>query len=512
MWRLHDPQCNEAEKVMWDIVPYTRGRGIDVGCGRFKAFPHFIGVDNGHHWGREGIDVVSEADDLELFASESLDFVFSSHALEHIADFKGALREWWRVLKVGGHLSLYLPHKELYPNIGSDHGNKDHKHDFLPQDIIDAMRDIGSWELGVNERRDHDNGEGSRGNEYSFFQVYRKTESGQKIIEKVAHKKTCAVVRYGGFGDMIVLSSILPGLKAQGYHITIFTTPRGHDILRHDPHVDAFMLQDTDQVPNNKLGDFWKHHKAKYDKWVNLSESVEVTSLAFPGTTAFNWSHAARNLFFDKNYIEVTHAIAEVPMPAKAKFYPTPEETAWAKAERAKMGETVVLWSISGSAVHKRYSKMDRVMMMVLTTRPEVEFVLIGDELCQLLEAGWENEKRVHCRSGKWSIRETLAFANECDLVVGPETGVLNSVGMEEVPKVCMLSHSSEQNLMKHWKNAVALTPDNTPCFPCHQMHYGFETCKEVKEVGCAQCQEDIRAEDVFLAIVQRTDKMTKAA
>jgi hypothetical protein len=47
-----------------------------------------------------------------------------------------ALRAWWDILKVGGHLCLYLPHRDLYPNIGSDGANPDHKHDFVPEDII----------------------------------------------------------------------------------------------------------------------------------------------------------------------------------------------------------------------------------------------------------------------------------------------------------------------------------------------------------------------------------------
>ena len=48
-WRLNDPQGNEAAKIKYDIVPYTRGKGLDVGCGGFKAYQHFIGVDNMHH-------------------------------------------------------------------------------------------------------------------------------------------------------------------------------------------------------------------------------------------------------------------------------------------------------------------------------------------------------------------------------------------------------------------------------------------------------------------------------
>ena len=37
---------NESGKIRWEIVPYTRGHGLDIGCGPHKAFLHFIGCDS----------------------------------------------------------------------------------------------------------------------------------------------------------------------------------------------------------------------------------------------------------------------------------------------------------------------------------------------------------------------------------------------------------------------------------------------------------------------------------
>ena len=120
-WSADAPQGNEAAKVKYDIVQYTRGRGLDLGCGPSKAYPHFIGVDSGADTGLFGIpmkpDVTSDCLDLP-FKSASMDFVFSSHLLEHVADTGAALAEWWRVIRPGGHLVLYLPHRDLYPNVG----------------------------------------------------------------------------------------------------------------------------------------------------------------------------------------------------------------------------------------------------------------------------------------------------------------------------------------------------------------------------------------------------------
>ena len=107
-WRPDDPQGNEAAKIRWEIVPYTRGAVVDLGCGPNKAFPHFIGIDSCKDTALFGIEmkpdvVVEDCSDLSgAVLTESCDAVFSSHLLEHIEDYPAALTEWWRCVKVGG--------------------------------------------------------------------------------------------------------------------------------------------------------------------------------------------------------------------------------------------------------------------------------------------------------------------------------------------------------------------------------------------------------------------------
>jgi hypothetical protein len=99
------------------------------------------------------------------------------------------------------------------------------------------------------------------------------------------------------------------------------------------------------------------------------------------------------------------------------------------------------------------------------------------------------------------SIRETLTLAQNVDCVVGPETGVLNAVAFEPMGKVIMLSHSSQENLTKHWVNTSTLTPQGVDCYPCHRLHYGSEFCNEDKATGAAICQKSINTEKVLQAI-----------
>ena len=508
VWRIDDPQGNEAAKVKFDIVPYTRGAVLDLGCGPSKAFPHFIGVDSCKDTELFNIpikpdvncDVSNPAAIEATFEPASCDAIFSSHCLEHIEDTKATLTAWWSIIKPGGYLVLYLPHRDLYPNIGTYGSNPDHKHDFVPLDIQQLMARIGSWDLLVEESR-------GAGMEYSFLQVFQKSEQDDGVHIRSCYapkpEKTVCVCRYGGFGDMIQAANILPQLKREGYHVTVMTTPKGQDILKEDPHVDGWFIQDNDQVPNHELSPFWAAQAKRYDRFINLSESVEGTLLALPGRTNHAWPDAVRKVELNRNYLEWTAQLAELPYLSETRFYPTREEKVEAQSYVAKLADGKafsILWVLSGSSIHKFTPHQDAIIARVMLELPEAQVIFSGDHACQILESGWEKEPHVHCESGKLGIRQTLALAQAVDCVVGPETGVLNAVAFETKPKVMFLSHSSVENLPKHWVNTASLVP-TTPCYPCHRLHYGREFCFEDAETGAAMCQVSITPDVAYNAI-----------
>lgn len=518
VWKPETSQGNEAGKIRWELVPYTRGRVLDLGCGPNKAFPHFIGVDNGHHE-KFGYaikpDLMSDCENLDLIADESCDAVFSSHLLEHIPYEKvpQVLTEWFRVIKTNGYLVLYLPDEDTYPKIGTEGANPDHKFDVNYNKVVWPMKDIGGWDLVEFQKRDRDD-------EYSLFFVFQKKEGTKHeySYQKPKPEKTAAVVRYGAFGDLMMCSSVLAGLKQQGYHVTLYTSPPGSDVIKTDPHIDRLILQDKDQVPNGNLGEFWAHLKTKYDHFVNLSESVEGTFLALPGRTQHQWpAQVRKNMLSHTNYLEFHHQLAGIPHKPQVRFYATEQEQAWAAATRSKMGPYVVLWSLAGSSLHKTWPHLDAILARLMIGYPTLHVVLVGGPECVMLEAGWENEPRIHKTCGKWSIRQSLAFIDQTDLVIGPETGVLNAAACLDLPKVVFLSHSSEENLTRDWVNTISLKPDvkDVPCYPCNMLHpnnLGWKHCWEHKESGTAMCQFKISPESCWDAIGKAMRLERKAA
>lgn len=512
-WSKDDPYLAESKKIVWEVAPWLRGRGLDIGAGDFKILPHAVSVDNFDHV-RFGFkarpDVLTDATDLGVFADQSMDFVYSSHTLEHIEDYEGALKEWWRVLKVGGFLVLYLPDEDEYPKIGSPHANPDHKWDVNYDKLVAAMGGLLGWDLVDFQKR-------NQTNEYSLLFVFKKVNSKFHgySYKNPKPKKTACVVRYGAYGDLMQTSSVLAGLKKQGYHVTLFSSLPGAAAVTEDPNIDSLVLFDKDQVPNADLGPFWDYQKNKFDKWVNLSESVEGTLLAMNGRIIHGYPPALRHKLMNHNYTQLQHEVAEVPYELAVKFYAKEEEQAWAKAERAKLGGgPVVMWSLAGSSVHKTWAGLDNIMASLLLEYPESRIVLVGGPECVILEAGWENEKRVLCTSGKWSIRQTLSFIAECDLIIGPETGVLNAAACEPMAKVVFLSHSTHENLTRDWVNTIPLRSKETNCPgrgnnaapACHMLHFGWSSCRRDDETGTAQCQKDITVDAAWAAVVMSLD------
>jgi SAM-dependent methyltransferase len=86
--------------------------------------------------GREGRLWIREGSDLGPLDDASYDAVLSSHVAEHFANPLGALREWLRVLRPGGHLVLVLPHRD---------GTFDHRRPVTPLEhlVEDERRGTG---------------------------------------------------------------------------------------------------------------------------------------------------------------------------------------------------------------------------------------------------------------------------------------------------------------------------------------------------------------------------------
>lgn len=133
---------------------YFVGDGIDIGgkpdpLSLYKELFPLVGHITTWDW-EDG-----DAQYLSGIADNSLDFVHSSHCLEHLVDPHEGIRNWLRVVREGGHLVITVPDEDLYEQgVFPSTFNNDHKWTFTifkdrswssrSINIIDLIRELGS--------------------------------------------------------------------------------------------------------------------------------------------------------------------------------------------------------------------------------------------------------------------------------------------------------------------------------------------------------------------------------
>jgi SAM-dependent methyltransferase len=109
---------------------YFVGFGLDIGgkpdpLALYQEF--FPLIQSVKTWDWEDGD----AQFLKGVADGSLDFVHSSHCLEHLVDPAEGLRNWFRVVREGGYLVITVPDEDLYEQgVFPSTFNRDHKWTF----------------------------------------------------------------------------------------------------------------------------------------------------------------------------------------------------------------------------------------------------------------------------------------------------------------------------------------------------------------------------------------------
>ena len=137
-----------------------------------------------------GFQYISEASNLSAIKDESYDFLVSSHCLEHCANALATVKEWLRVIKVGGAILVLVPDKEhtfdhkrpttSFDHLIDDYENCTNEDDLSHWDEIISFHDLsidpGGSDLEVFKKRSLNN-KNNRCFHHHVFDL--------KLIEKV---------------------------------------------------------------------------------------------------------------------------------------------------------------------------------------------------------------------------------------------------------------------------------------------------------------------------------------
>lgn len=138
---LYETQGNASQFAIPFAKHYCKGVGYDIGCNRLEwAFP-----------GSQGIDLnFNDPWDAYNLPDQQVNYIYSSHCLEHLSDWVSVLDYWTSKLKHCGVLFLYLPHYDQ--EYWRPWNNRKHLHAFTPKIIEDYMISRGYAHIFKSER------------------------------------------------------------------------------------------------------------------------------------------------------------------------------------------------------------------------------------------------------------------------------------------------------------------------------------------------------------------------
>jgi FkbM family methyltransferase len=339
-----------------------------------------------------------------------------------------------------------------------------------------------------------------------------------KVPSVSSNKGWACVVRLGGIGDNLIAASTLRPLKKQGYMVEVITKEPQACVFENNPFIDKLTIKTDRELPQNDQvawQKYWWSRSCEFAKFVNLSHSVEVLMARFQAETAFWWAPEFRRKMCGHSYLEAAHDVVGVPHDFGPLFFPTDDEKADIDSFKHRHGldkKPLIGWVVSGTRVDKLYpfggmaiarmlSELDANVIMMsspASARPidaqHAEQIMNHVKMTNSSASGLYEVRDVP-GTHSWSIRRMLTLAQQCDLVIGPDSGIMWAVALEETPKIVLHSHASVENITKHWHSTISLHADQrkVPCSPCHLLHDTIDTCREMQiKAGMKPSVEDI--------------------
>ena len=171
------------------VEPYCRGYGLDIGFGGDPINSAAIRMDLPSPYAYTGdlpVQLGGDCRDLRWFRDCVLDFVYSSHVLEDFDEHETEplLREWIRVLQVGGFLVLLLPDQARYVRYCQEQGEGTNIHHSIAHFSLQYVSDVAARIENMEEVMSR-----PEIGPYSFLVVFRKTAHSEGDNRQPLHQQ-----------------------------------------------------------------------------------------------------------------------------------------------------------------------------------------------------------------------------------------------------------------------------------------------------------------------------------
>ena len=304
-WEKHSPVCTggyccpqymDDNNAMSHIVnrasKWCEGNGIDLGGGA-NPFP-----------GAECLDLKDgdlEEADLKY---ANLDYIFSSHFLEHLQQPQRMLERCYKMLKEGGVLFLYLPHpdnKNWHPDAPGMGGKYGHKHILEPAEVIRWLEGIGFELAEATREPDH---------YYSYYVVAQKPTANKLKRKQSAGLTFTAIVM--AFNSVPFMKPLLDMMREWFDEIIVIEgcieDLFSHYSLLSDDGTHQYLQEHADEIVHLYPGRFpWKSKQA-----------MQNTAL-LQATSDYIWLIDSDEFYREKDFAKIRKVI-ERKKPDQVSF------------------------------------------------------------------------------------------------------------------------------------------------------------------------------------------------
>ncbi len=221
--------------------------------------------------------------------------------------------------------------------------------------------------------------------------------------------KRILFIRFGGFGDLVLLTPVLRAAKASGAHVAVCTMATHYgQAVQNLPFVDEIVPY---PLPYDKA--------MEYDAWVFFENAIERNPRA--------------------REIHMTDVFAEIAGVAVTDKHPAyavkASEALWCEATYPRGLKRRVAMQAGTSAACRTYPKPMLGQVAALLLGRGFEVVILGEKGDVKIPAKVPDGMLILCDAGL-TFRQSSAVVNSCDAFVGSDSALLHVAGALDVPGV----------------------------------------------------------------------------
>lgn len=279
-------------------------------------------------------------------------------------------------------------------------------------------------------------------------------------------------------GDAVFVTPIPRLLAGKGYEVHIACMSHNFEVFLHNPYISELIPLPATGHLSRWVKDF-AQERSRYELVLTASGHVEV-GLLYRTDTAWGTIpdiNERRTRAAGVNYMDlILEKLGFEERGLRPEFYFSPEEVEQMTAVRDRLQADrtqLILWQWDGSSRSKQLVWAPWYLQEVLKRKPQAtHYVFTPDPDMQALIP---KHPKVYNAWGASGIRNTIQLCAVADLVIGPESFMVNAAGAFETPEIIFFSHSAPDNLARYYQNCYAVVPSpEVACHPCYLIHVDF--------------------------------------